>query len=72
MLEEELADPDAESKVEVKNPDTFNERVDRKLVRSIELSDISKKPEAHELRSMKKLKQYRQRRLSKFTLLVKK
>jgi hypothetical protein len=66
MLEEELGAHSGPKKETVK---PFTERVDRKLVRSIELSDIGNKPEAPELQKMRKLKRYRSRVLRRFTLL---
>jgi hypothetical protein len=66
MLEEELADPKDNKE---RPPARFGEKVDRKLVRSIELGDIWAKPESPELRSMRRLKQYRWRTMRKFTLL---
>ena len=67
MIEAELGQPEVEKH---KAPQTFTERVDRKLVRSIELSDIRSEKEAPELRSMRKLKKYRNRILRRFTYLA--
>ena len=68
MLEEDLGQTETENPTVV--PKLFSEHVDRKLVRSIELSDIRKEKEAPELRSMRKLKKYRNRLLRRFTQLV--
>ena len=68
MLEEELAADPAETRTE-KAPTPFEDTVERKLIRSIELSDIWRKPLAPELQSMRRLKAFRRRRLGKFTQL---
>jgi hypothetical protein len=65
-LEEEFADVEVKSSI----PKSFSEKASKKTYRDLTWSDLQKKPEARELRSMKEFKNYRRRVLSRFARLL--